>query len=99
MSGAQMEGVRFGELPYIKLDSYVVACNYSPEGRVLAVGVKNGLIDVYKTTAGQGSVSFMDILWTSLIALSHPTINKSYLEARTTPFDYGIVTAAQLWWL
>ncbi|KAG0318080.1 hypothetical protein BGZ97_004367 [Linnemannia gamsii] len=37
MSGAQMEGVRFGELPYIQLINSVIACNYSPDGKMLAI--------------------------------------------------------------
>ncbi|KAF8938537.1 hypothetical protein BGZ47_008537 [Haplosporangium gracile] len=50
MSGAQMDGVRFGELPYLAADDSTSACDYSPDGKLLAVSVLNGAIDVYETT-------------------------------------------------
>ncbi|KAF9115368.1 hypothetical protein BGW39_003063, partial [Mortierella sp. 14UC] len=35
MSDAHMEGVRFGELPYLEMDHYVNFCTYSPDGKML----------------------------------------------------------------
>ncbi|KAF9125287.1 hypothetical protein BGW39_007524 [Mortierella sp. 14UC] len=51
IGGAQMDDVRFGELPYLKTKDYVTDCAYSPNGKFLAVGSGNGDINVYDTTA------------------------------------------------
>ncbi|KAF9333424.1 hypothetical protein BGZ91_011260, partial [Linnemannia elongata] len=50
MSGAQMHGVGFGELPYLVAEDLTSACGYSPDGKLLAVAVWSGVIDVYDTT-------------------------------------------------
>ncbi|KAG0066809.1 hypothetical protein BGZ89_006877, partial [Linnemannia elongata] len=54
MSGAQMHGVRFGELPYLAGEGLTSACSYSPDGKLLAVSLWRGIsdvyIDVYETT-------------------------------------------------
>lgn len=47
---AQMEGARFGELSYLKEAERVEACVLSPDGRLLATGLKNGDINIYNTT-------------------------------------------------
>ncbi|KAG9064399.1 hypothetical protein KI688_003587 [Linnemannia hyalina] len=47
---AQMEGVRFGELPYLKESSYVFSCAYSTDGTSLAVGLQYGSINIYDTS-------------------------------------------------
>ncbi len=49
LSGAQMEGVQFGEWPYLTEESYVLSCAYSPDGKHCAVGLENGTISVYST--------------------------------------------------
>ncbi|KAG0308919.1 hypothetical protein BGZ97_013218 [Linnemannia gamsii] len=51
MNGAKMDGVRFGELPYLVADDLTSACGYSPDGKLLAVSVWNGVVDIYETTA------------------------------------------------
>ncbi|KAG0288937.1 hypothetical protein BGZ96_007371 [Linnemannia gamsii] len=50
MSGANMDGVRFGELPYLEADDLTSACGYSPDGMLLAVSVWSGVVDIYETT-------------------------------------------------
>ncbi|KAG9070327.1 hypothetical protein KI688_009664 [Linnemannia hyalina] len=55
LSHAQMEGVRFGELPYLKMGGSITACAYSPDGRMLGVMVDgDGLgISIYDTSTWQ----------------------------------------------
>ncbi|CAO3565224.1 unnamed protein product [Mortierella alpina] len=49
LSDAQMEGVRFGEYPYLDEKSHVLSCAYSPDGKTLATGLANGTISLYNT--------------------------------------------------
>ncbi|KAG9063979.1 hypothetical protein KI688_004093 [Linnemannia hyalina] len=60
LSGATMDGVQFGELPYLQFDSIVVACAYSSDGRMLAVG--EGFttigISIYDTSSWTRTYSF-----------------------------------------
>ncbi|KAF8946614.1 hypothetical protein BGZ47_011832 [Haplosporangium gracile] len=46
-SNAQMEGVQFGELPYLEEGVRVFSCCYSPDGGMFAVGLDGGGITVY----------------------------------------------------
>ncbi|KAG0287164.1 hypothetical protein BGZ96_008882 [Linnemannia gamsii] len=48
-SNACMEGVRFGELPYLEHADGVLACRYSPQGSMLAVGLRSGDVLIYDT--------------------------------------------------
>ncbi|KAF9342974.1 hypothetical protein BGX26_006486, partial [Mortierella sp. AD094] len=41
---AQMDGVKFGELPFLQEDSRVICCAYSPDGKTYATGLDNGEI-------------------------------------------------------
>ncbi|KAG9070336.1 hypothetical protein KI688_009673 [Linnemannia hyalina] len=52
LSHAQMEGVLFGELPYLKVEGSVTACAYSPDGSMLGVALTGkGLgIGIYDTS-------------------------------------------------
>ncbi|KAG9071880.1 hypothetical protein KI688_006097 [Linnemannia hyalina] len=50
LSGAHMDGVRFGELPFLKVKIMAYVCVYSPDGRMLAVGGAGGAISIYDTT-------------------------------------------------
>ncbi|OAQ24648.1 WD40 repeat-like protein [Linnemannia elongata AG-77] len=47
---AQMEGVQFGEMPYLKESAGVYSCAYSPDGTSLAVGLRDGGINIYDTS-------------------------------------------------
>ncbi|KAG0213925.1 hypothetical protein BGX31_001181 [Mortierella sp. GBA43] len=47
LSEAQMEGVQFGELPYLSEEKEVRSCTYSPDGKSFAVGLETGEITVY----------------------------------------------------
>ncbi|MCX8567227.1 MAG: WD40 repeat [Glomeribacter sp. 1016415] len=50
-SGAQMVGVQFGEWPYLREESEVLSCAYSPDGKTCAMGLQNGKIRVYDTSS------------------------------------------------
>ncbi|KAK3813343.1 MAG: hypothetical protein J3Q66DRAFT_371880 [Benniella sp.] len=50
LDNAEMTGVKFGELPFLKQDGGVVLCMYSPDGDTFAVGLGNGKISVYSTS-------------------------------------------------
>ena len=51
LSRAQMAGVQFGELPFLSEHDEVWSCAYSPDGKLLAVGLKNGDIIVCTTSS------------------------------------------------
>ncbi len=50
LNEARMDGVQFGEWPYLKEESEVVSCMYSPDGKACAVGRRDGVISVYATS-------------------------------------------------
>ncbi|KAG0265488.1 hypothetical protein BGZ95_003318 [Linnemannia exigua] len=50
MSGARLEDVRFGELPYLEANSTVTFCTYSPDGKMFAMVLDLGRIDIYNTS-------------------------------------------------
>ncbi|KAF8978613.1 hypothetical protein BGZ46_006274 [Entomortierella lignicola] len=50
LSGAQMTGIQFGELPYLQEQSRVSTVAYSPNGEILAVGLASGDIILYETS-------------------------------------------------
>ncbi len=50
LSGAQMAGVQFGEWAYLKEESMVRSCAYSPNGKTCAVGLESGVIRLYDTS-------------------------------------------------
>ncbi|KAG0306672.1 WD_REPEATS_REGION domain-containing protein [Dissophora globulifera] len=50
LSNAWMSEVLFGEWPYLKEESEVHSCAYSPDGRTYTVGLFNGALSVYDTT-------------------------------------------------
>ncbi|KAK3824095.1 MAG: WD40-repeat-containing domain protein [Linnemannia elongata] len=47
---ALIDGIRFGELPYLEGKPGVDSFAYSPNGKVLAVGLKNGNVGMYDTS-------------------------------------------------
>ncbi|KAF9540559.1 hypothetical protein EC957_003997 [Mortierella hygrophila] len=47
---AQLEGARFGESPSLNMSGYPNVCMYSPDGMLFAVGMTNGLFNIYETT-------------------------------------------------
>ncbi|KAG9063964.1 hypothetical protein KI688_004078 [Linnemannia hyalina] len=65
LSGAKTDGVQFGELPYLELGDTVRACAYSPDGRMLAVGVGISKIGVgiYDTSS-----------WTKTYSITAPNL-------------------------
>ncbi|KAG0022202.1 hypothetical protein BGZ80_000773 [Entomortierella chlamydospora] len=48
---AQMAKVQFGELPFIKEGYDVHSCAYSPDGKILTVGLSNGYINLRETSS------------------------------------------------
>jgi len=50
LTGAQMAGVQFGEFPSLHENTMTKSCAYSPDGTLLAVGLKTGAISVYTTS-------------------------------------------------
>ncbi|OAQ23361.1 WD40 repeat-like protein, partial [Linnemannia elongata AG-77] len=60
MSGAQMDGVQFGELPYLEVNGWVHACAYSSDGRMFAVGagILEFGISIYDTLSWTRTYSF-----------------------------------------
>ena len=50
LSDSQMANVQFGELPLLQHDDSVEMCVYSPDGKTIAAGVKNGKISVSSTS-------------------------------------------------
>jgi len=51
LSRAQMADVQFGELPFLKEDSEVSSCAYSPDGMSFVTGIEGGVIHVYSTSS------------------------------------------------
>ncbi|KAK3836394.1 MAG: WD40-repeat-containing domain protein [Linnemannia elongata] len=49
LSRAGMDGIRFGELPYLEEHEEVSSCAFSPDGKFLAAGLDNGSISIYDT--------------------------------------------------
>jgi WD40 repeat protein len=49
MSDTLLEGVQFGELPYLEMDDSVYSCAYSPVGKMLGAGLFDGTIYIYDT--------------------------------------------------
>ncbi|CAO3565282.1 unnamed protein product [Mortierella alpina] len=50
LNDAQMEGVRFGEYPYLNADGSVSSCTYSPDGKTFAAGLGYGTISLHNTS-------------------------------------------------
>ncbi|KAF9156173.1 hypothetical protein BG015_006909 [Linnemannia schmuckeri] len=48
-SDAKMKGVQFGELPFLQEPHKVCSCAYSPDGKILTVGLQEGQIITYDT--------------------------------------------------
>ncbi|KAF9351884.1 hypothetical protein BGX26_010181 [Mortierella sp. AD094] len=51
LSGAEMTGVQFGELPFLREDDLVKECAYWHDGKTLAVGIRNGGFRLYDTSS------------------------------------------------
>ncbi|KAF9542815.1 hypothetical protein EC957_001535 [Mortierella hygrophila] len=49
-SNAQMAGVCFGELPYLKSSHFIHSCSYSPDGRTFTIGLNNGDLELYESS-------------------------------------------------
>jgi WD40 repeat protein len=70
MSNAQLEGVRFGEFPYLEMDSNVWCCAYSPDGTMLAAGLDRDGVDVYNTATWTRILRIRDTGKVSSVAFS-----------------------------
>ncbi|KAG0001787.1 hypothetical protein BGZ80_006117, partial [Entomortierella chlamydospora] len=51
LSGAEMTGTQFGELPYLQEDRSVIRCAYWNDGKTLAVGLQSGCFRLYDTSS------------------------------------------------
>jgi hypothetical protein len=51
LNHSRMEGVEFGEWPYLNVDNAVYCCVYSPDGHTCAVGYSDGTIHIYDTAS------------------------------------------------
>ncbi|KAF9343537.1 hypothetical protein BGX26_005584 [Mortierella sp. AD094] len=51
LSGAEMIGAQFGELPFLQEDDFVLQCAYWHDGKTLAVGLRNGGFSLYDTSS------------------------------------------------
>ncbi|KAG0270470.1 hypothetical protein BGZ95_001683 [Linnemannia exigua] len=51
---AKMDGVKFGELPYLTEEGEVRGCAYSPDEKYFATGSRDGTINIYDTTTWRG---------------------------------------------
>ncbi|KAG0310567.1 hypothetical protein BGZ97_012478, partial [Linnemannia gamsii] len=63
-NGTTLEGVRFGELPYVDEVDDVFCCAYSPDGRMIAL-VVSGRVKIYETVTWTVLHRLMD-LWTRI---------------------------------
>jgi WD40 repeat protein len=70
MSNAQLEGVQFGEFPYLVMESWVSCCAYSPDGMMLAVGLFDDGLDVYNTATWTRILRIRDTGQVSCVAFS-----------------------------
>ncbi len=50
LSNAKMKGVQFDELPFLEEQDRVLSCAYSGDGKLFAVGLENGNINLYDTS-------------------------------------------------
>ncbi|KAG0249253.1 hypothetical protein BG011_009463, partial [Mortierella polycephala] len=50
LSNSRMDGVKFGQYPYLEMGSAIGRCVFSPDGKQLIVGLRNGSICVYSTS-------------------------------------------------
>ncbi|GJJ75059.1 protein HIRA/HIR1 [Entomortierella parvispora] len=50
LSDSQMEGIKFGQWPYILQKTIAWCCRFSPDGKQLAVGLESGSIAMYDTS-------------------------------------------------
>ncbi|KAF9360228.1 hypothetical protein BGX26_010134 [Mortierella sp. AD094] len=58
LRGTQMDGVQFGELPFLQEDGDVHCSAYSPDGKTYATGLQNGDINLYDTSNDISSLAF-----------------------------------------
>ncbi|KAG0285748.1 hypothetical protein BGZ96_010045 [Linnemannia gamsii] len=65
--GAQMEGVQFGELPYLEVDETIWTCAYSPDGKVLALGLWMARSICLTQLPGKPSARWKDMMSTSFL--------------------------------
>ncbi|KAH7038667.1 WD40-repeat-containing domain protein [Linnemannia elongata] len=78
---ALVDCVRFGELPYLEGKPGVDSFAYSPNGKVLAVGLKNGYVGMYDTT------TWKKILWTG-------RCKGDVMKMAFSPFKHHIVSTS-----
>ena len=73
VSKARMDGVRFGELPFLTPEGSIISCAYSPDGKSFAMHLSTGQIIVYSTST-----------WEALWASNDHTLSVSSLSYSPT---------------
>ncbi|KAF9929352.1 hypothetical protein BGZ67_006388, partial [Mortierella alpina] len=59
LSDAQMTGAQFGEWPFLDGVLEVQSCSYSPDGKTLAIALRDGTINLYKTATWEKSYTLI----------------------------------------
>ncbi|CAO3564937.1 unnamed protein product [Mortierella alpina] len=82
LSKARMEGVQFGEWPYIPKKAMVHCCEYSPDGKICIVGTADGTISAFDT-----------MTWTEIHTLQGHT--DEVLSAVHSPKDQQVASGSK----
>ncbi|KAG0301433.1 hypothetical protein BGZ97_002782, partial [Linnemannia gamsii] len=61
-SDSQMEGVQFGEFPYLEMNNAVQSCAYSPDGRLFGATIWGGGLEIYDPSTWT-RVHRLDVGW------------------------------------
>ncbi|KAF8928988.1 hypothetical protein BGZ47_001328 [Haplosporangium gracile] len=51
LTNALLEGVQFGELPYLETECSAVSCAYSPDGQMIGVGLETDGFAIFRTAS------------------------------------------------
>ncbi|KAF9925158.1 hypothetical protein BGZ67_008867 [Mortierella alpina] len=82
LSKARMEGVQFGEWPYIQKNDTVHCCSYSPDGKTCVIGIGDGTISAFDT-----------MTWTEIHTLQGHT--DEVLSVAHSPNDHQIASGSK----
>ncbi|KAG0285726.1 hypothetical protein BGZ96_010056 [Linnemannia gamsii] len=86
LTHTQLEGVRFGELPYLEEENMVIACAYSPDGTkfVTVTGIGcSGIINVYSVSTW----ARMNTVFSGLLLFDYLTTNTAEISINSIAFS------------